>query len=188
MAPLSYRVLISEKNFLRVAQRARALPNGTNLIGIYYTENKLIFKTRSASRPKIIWTQVIEITDLAAEKILSATSFKDVQDLILNSGLKCDCNCEANLYWGYRYKAWKNGYGLVPEYRRPTIRNPYEKGYLCKHLYLALSTYPFWAPTIASKYLKHYKQNNQEDITTQVGDSKKIQRQLRNPYGVKPLE
>lgn len=184
MASLPYRVLLSERHFLKVAQRARALPNGTNLIGIYYTDNKLIFKTRSGTNPKLIWTQTVEITDAAAENILAATSFNNVQDLILNSGLRIHCDCPAFLYWGYKYMAWKRGYGLAQENRRPIVRNPHEQGYLCKHLYLALSTYPFWASTIASKYLNHYK--SKEEIT--VVDSTGSKRPLRNPYGVKPLK
>lgn len=185
MAPLPYRVLLSERNFLKVKERARALPNGTNLIGIYYTENKLIFKTRSASRPKIVWTQTIEITDVAAEKILTAASFRDVQDLILNSGLKIHCNCEAFQFWGYKYMAWKGGYGLEQENRRPIVRNSHQKGFVCKHLYLALSTYPFWAATLASKYLNHYKANGPD--AKLIDSLRKPQRQIRNPYGVKPL-
>ena len=40
-------------------------------------------------------------------------------------------NCPAFLYWGFQYKAWKEGYGLVKETRRPTIRNPHQQGYVC---------------------------------------------------------
>jgi len=67
-------------------------------------------------------------------------------------------NCPAFHYWGYKYKAWKMGYGLEKELRRPVIRNPYEKGYVCKHLYLVLQTFPFYAKELAAKFGKYWEQ------------------------------
>ena len=65
-------------------------------------------------------------------------------------------NCPAFHYWGYKYKAWKMGYGLEKELRRPVIRNPHEKGYVCKHLFLVLQTFPFYAKELASKFGKYW--------------------------------
>ena len=67
-------------------------------------------------------------------------------------------NCPAFHYWGYKYKAWKMGYGLEKELRRPVIRNPHEKGYVCKHLYLVLQTFPFYAKELAAKFGKYWEQ------------------------------
>lgn len=184
MARYDYRLLLSEKNFLKVKQRARALPNGTNLVGIYYNDNELIFKTRSASRPNIVWTQRIQLTDASIENILNAKSYQNIRDLLLNSGMKIACQCEAWLYWGYKYMAWKRGYGIEKETRRPVIRNPYEQGLLCKHLFVALSCFPFWVSELASKYLNHYKSSIEQE-SEQLTDSRK-KRLLRNPYGVRP--
>lgn len=61
-------------------------------------------------------------------------------------------NCPAFLYWGYKYMAWKRGYGLERETRKPRVRNPHERGFLCKHLQLVLTLYPFWAPALAKKF------------------------------------
>lgn len=67
-------------------------------------------------------------------------------------------NCPAFHYWGYKYKAWRMGYGLEKELRRPVIRNPHEQGYVCKHLYLVLQTFPFYAKQLASKFGKYWEQ------------------------------
>lgn len=61
-------------------------------------------------------------------------------------------NCPAFLYWGYKYMAWKGGYGIEKETRRPVVRNPYERGHLCKHLFLVLQIFPFMTKAIASKF------------------------------------
>lgn len=128
-----YRKLISEKNFLKVRLRARQLMgNGTDLIAILYKDRKLIFKTASGTYgKKVIWTQTVEISDATLENILAAKSFKDVETLLRDSDLKVHCNCPAFLFWGYKYMAWKRGYGLEKEIRRPRVRNPYQQGYLC---------------------------------------------------------
>lgn len=128
----NYRDLISEKEFLSVRRRARALPFGSDLIAILYKDRTLIFKTASGTYGKrVIWTQTIEITDALIENILAAKKFSDVETLVKESALRVDCNCPADLYWGYKYIRWKKGSGLKRELRRPMVRNPYQKGALC---------------------------------------------------------
>lgn len=132
MGTWNYKKLLSEKQFLKVAERARALlRNGSDLIAIYYKERTLIFKTRSGTNSRLVWTQTIEISDATMENIMNNVSFKSVEDLIKYSDLKIHCNCPAFTYWGYKYMAWKRGYGLEKELRRPRVRNPFEQGYVC---------------------------------------------------------
>lgn len=54
---------------------------------------------------------------------------KEPHDYLANSVFVS--NCPAFLYWGYQYIAWKKGYGLVVEHRRPHVRNPQQRGFLC---------------------------------------------------------
>lgn len=155
--PYGYKQLISEKNFLKVQQRARALMGtGSDLIAIYYKDRMLIFKTRSGTYKNVVWTQKILITDATMDNIMSAKSFKSIEDIIKNSGLKISCDCPAFSYWGFKYIAWKKGYGLEKELRRPIIRNPQQRGASCKHLHLVLQLYPFWAKALASKFRNYY--------------------------------
>lgn len=154
MAFYGYRTLISEKSFLQVRLRARQLmKDGSDLVAILYKDRRLIFKTASGTYgKKVIWTQIVEITDATIENIVNAKSFKDVETLIKESGLKIHCNCPAFQYWGFKYIAWKKGYGLEKELRRPRVRNPRQYGYSCKHLYLVMSLYPFWSKALAKKF------------------------------------
>ncbi len=66
-------------------------------------------------------------------------------------------NCPAFLYWGFAYKAWMRGYGLVRETRRPIVRNPKEQGFVCKHLYAIMNAWKFYAPMIADRYKAWYE-------------------------------
>lgn len=61
-------------------------------------------------------------------------------------------NCPAFLFWGYKYMAWRRGYGIQRETRRPVVRNPHQRGRVCKHLYLVMSLFPFWIKPIAQKF------------------------------------
>lgn len=149
-----YVNLISEKTFLKVRVRARQLlRDGTDLVAIEYKERRLRFKTASGTYGKrVYWYQTIEITDALLENILAAKSFRDVETLIKDSDLKVHCTCPAFVYWGFKYIAWRRGYGLQRELRRPKVRNPHQKGFVCKHLYLVLSLYPFWSKALAKKF------------------------------------
>lgn len=64
-------------------------------------------------------------------------------------------NCEAFTYWGFKYIAWRKGYGIYKETRRPKVRNPHQKGLICKHLYCVLHMWPLLAKTVARKMLKN---------------------------------
>lgn len=66
-------------------------------------------------------------------------------------------NCPAFLYWGFKYKAWKYGYGLEKELRRPTIRNPQLRGYVCKHLYQCAQVFPFLSKELAKKFRDQFQ-------------------------------
>ena len=160
-----YRKLISEKTFLKVRLRARALlRDGSDLVAIEYKERTLRFQTASGTYGRrVIWTQTLEITDVLLENILAAKSFRDVESLIKNSDLKVHCNCPAFQYWGFKYIAWKKGYGLQKETRRPMVKNPHQQGFVCKHLYLVLSLYPFWSKALAKKF-KDWADSKVKDV------------------------
>lgn len=150
----NYKKLLSEKQFLRVQARARSLMrDGAQLTAILYSEHKLLFSVASGTYGKrIMWQVEVSLEDCTLESIENCKSFKDVEILLKNSELKVSCTCPAWTYWGYKYLAWKRGYGLEPEHRRPVIRNPHEQGFLCKHLYLVLQLFPFYSKALASKF------------------------------------
>lgn len=150
---LFYKKLLSERNFLKVQARARALMrDGSDLYAIYYKEKDLVFKTRSGTDRRLVWTQKLHLESVSLQKVLAAKSFSEVEDMVRNAELKVHCSCQAFHFWGYKYMAWKGGYGLEKETHRPRVRNPHEQGFVCKHLYLTLQLYPFWSKSLASKF------------------------------------
>jgi len=155
-----YKRLLEEKQFLKVQRRARELSRGTNLISIFVKEQTLIFKTRSAEYDDngYVYTQRVYIEKANFQNIVNAKDYKEIEKLMLDGGLKVHCNCPAFHYWGYKYKAWKMGFGLEKEMRRPVIRNPFGKGYVCKHLFLVLQTFPFYTKELASKFGKYWEE------------------------------
>ena len=157
---IGYRRLLSEHQFLQVQRRARELMrDGTNLNSIYVKEQTLIYKTNSSDfrHNRITYTQRLYIEDASFENVIKAKNFNELEKIMLNGGIKVHCNCPAFHYWGYKYKAWRMGYGLEKELRRPVIRNPFAKGYVCKHLFLVLQTFPFCSKTLASKFSEYWK-------------------------------
>jgi len=157
---IGYRRLLSEHQFLQVQRRARELMrDGTNLNSIYVKEQTLIYKTNSSDfrHNRITYTQRLYIEDASFENVIKAKNFNELEKIMLNGGIKVHCNCPAFYYWGYKYKAWRMGYGLEKELRRPVIRNPFAKGYVCKHLFLVLQTFPFCSKTLASKFSEYWK-------------------------------
>lgn len=158
-SPYGYRDLLSEREFLKVQQRARQLDRGTNLESIKYDEQMLMYRTRSSEYADngIIYTQRILIEEASFENIIKARNFNEIEKIMRDGGLKVHCNCPAFHFWGYAYKAWHQHYGLVKELRRPIIRNPYGKGYVCKHLYLVLQTFPFYSKELASKFSNYWQ-------------------------------
>lgn len=128
----NYRKLLSERAFLKVHERAKRLKaTGTQLFNIEYSRGRLQFKTRSATDPAhITYTQTIDVTECTPDGI-RGLKYNSIKDLLMKSGLKIHCNCCSWHYWGYKYMAWKRGYGLQKEVRFPYIRNPHEKGFLC---------------------------------------------------------
>nr|DAH52357.1 MAG TPA: hypothetical protein [Caudoviricetes sp.] len=160
----NYRELMSEKSYLMVKIRAMRL-SGTFIDRIYYNEKDLLFRTRSGTDPTKVWYQTIRIEDLRTLDDLIAT--KDLDRVIRESGIKVHCNCPAFLYWGFKYLSWKKGYGLQKELRVPRVRNPHQRGYVCKHIYQCLMVYPFLSKTIAAK-MKRYYSSEQSQVKKSV--------------------
>lgn len=100
---------------------------------------------------KIISIDIVEGDDYFYDICL----FNEPHDYICQDVLVS--NCPAFLYWGFKYMAWKNGYGLERETRVPRVRNPHQQGYVCKHIYQCCMVYPFISKTVAMKMRKYFK-------------------------------
>lgn len=187
----NYKKLLSEKNFLKVHQRARKLQaTGSQLFDILYDKGRVVFKTRSATDPlHITYTQTLDILECVPTK-LANLKYTNVKSMLMETNLKIHCNCPAFHYWGYKYMAWKKGYGIQKETRFPKIRNPHERGYVCKHLYFVLQVLPFISSQLASKLLRNANKQEvgelKKDITARY--NRNVKNELINESGQKNIQ
>lgn len=91
-------------------------------------------------------------------------------------------NCPAFHYWGYKYMAWKRGYGIQKEVRFPYVRNPHERGFLCKHLHFVLSIFPFITPQVASKMGKYMQGKDTGSLGASFGQTRRDKEALIKEY------
>ena len=165
----NYRRLLSERDFLKVANRAKVITD-VDLLSVNANYNTILTKCNSTTRMGLVHTQELEIIDLSGMSLQERKAVMGSQNELIKqyrsalienakipfneqslrraldeAPLKIHCSCEAWLYWGYKYKAWRRGYGLYKELRFPKIRNPHLQGYLCKHLFAVLTIYPMLA-------------------------------------------
>ena len=172
-----YKKLLSEKQFLRVAERARKV-TGVHIVSIDYSRDEVRVICDSVSTPGKKWVQRIQLVDLLDHKRLEEAkrgpskgtrdlasharkamiqNFKDpiagkkLEKAILDSPIRVACDCPAFHWWGYKYMAWRKGYGIVPEHHVPHVRNPQQQGYVCKHLHCVLLIWPLLAKTVARR-------------------------------------
>lgn len=66
------------------------------------------------------------------------------------------CGCPSFLYWGYQYILTVLDASIYPEERYPEIRNPGERGSVCKHLNRILRVLPFYSGHIAKELKRQY--------------------------------
>lgn len=94
-------------------------------------DNKVLYTVTSSSRHQN-YLVTIQLLDLASNKLKSLQS-------ALDGNLKISCTCDAFLFQGYKYIAYKKGVGIDKETRSPDKTNPEKKGLACKHIIVALN-------------------------------------------------
>lgn len=67
------------------------------------------------------------------------------------SNVKLHCSCPSFLYWGYQAILSVLDSAIFPEERKPVVRNPHERGIVCKHGNKLLQVLPFQSGRIASE-------------------------------------
>lgn len=98
----------------------------------------LSFKCNSGTVPGKYWKVRIKFKDIDKAKEYLRKSIlnrrMNAVKLLIDGDIQIHCTGHA---WKYycQYVAWKNGYGLEKETRRPVVRNPKEDKLICKHTY-----------------------------------------------------
>lgn len=70
--------------------------------------------------------------------------------------IRVSCSCPSYLYWGYQYILTVLDSAIYPETRFPKVRNPQERGIVCKHLNRVLRVLPFYSGRIAKEMQRQF--------------------------------
>lgn len=139
--------------FIRMRDHYNAIrAKGVQYKGVDFDVVK--FATPSESRPNMHHEQWIQMVDLRALLDDPEMSLQDDVQLAMAGDLKVHCTCEAFTYFGYKYILTNLDSAIQPETRPPNVRNPKQRGSVCKHLAAVLKVFPFWWNTIASDLRK----------------------------------
>lgn len=88
-------------------------------------------------------------------------TWPDKARLLLRDRLKVHCDCKAFRYY-YAYTAHKKGFGLYPELRPADIRNPKNRGGICKHIHHAIQYLGGNNAIMASQLKAHYEKKGRK--------------------------
>ena len=144
-------------NFLNQKVRADEL-SGINLVG-FEPEDVMNFHVNSSkhTRNRIRYTNSIQFDEWDEIGADPDFNFMEKARLLLWVGnIRVHCTCPSFLYWGYQYMCTVLDAAVYPEERFPRIRNPQERGIVCKHLNRVLRVLPFHNAQIASELKRQF--------------------------------
>lgn len=99
----------------------------------------LNFKTSSETHSGVEWYQEIHFPNLSRFMNIveqgDVIEPQDVEKVLKSDNVKISCDDPSFLYWAWKYKAYRDDYGLEKETRAPKRNNTRLVGALCKHLY-----------------------------------------------------
>lgn len=148
-------------SFIHMSQHFDAIRD----MGVKYeaTQYDIVrFTTASESRPgqlrHQVWIQMAELGD-----VINDPNYKmyDKIRMAMTASLRTHCDCEAFLYFGYKYILTQLDTAIEPENRPPKVRNPKMRGTVCKHIAAVLKVFPFWISTIVGELQKQGLDNYQ---------------------------
>jgi len=148
-------ILAGIDNHFGVLWRSRLLEpyyKGIDRQGVLY------FTTNSGTRDGLNHYQRVQLLDLKDSIELGKSDKRltnlDLTNLAVFGNIKVYCSCESFRYYGWQYMSWELGYGLEPELRFPSARNPNLYSSVCKHLYLILKTMPMFIASITGDLVR----------------------------------
>lgn len=141
-----------DPNFLKQGIRAAEL-KGVFIRG-FKPENTLNFHVPSSEveKNRINYTNSVLFDQWEEYGSDANRNFMERSRLLLLDGdVRLHCTCPSFLYWGYQYILTVLDAAIYPEDRHPRIRNPAERGIVCKHLNKTLRVLPFHSADIAKE-------------------------------------
>jgi hypothetical protein len=138
-------------NFLSQKVRSDAL-DGIRLLG--FEGNIMRFRINSSefAQNRIQYQCSVQFDDWDEVGPDPDLNYAEKARLLLWVGnIRLHCTDPSYLYWGYNYLLTVLDAAIYPEERKPVIRNPQERGIVCKHLNRILRVLPFYSGKIAAE-------------------------------------
>lgn len=149
--------MLIDPNFLRQGIRAAEL-KGPELMG--FDEDTMQFLVPSSENDKNAIKYLCSIKFDDWDAIGGDSELKNAKEkalmLLWTSNIRLNCTDPSFLYWGYQYLLSVLDASINPETRKPVIRNPRERGIVCKHLNRVLRVLPFYNGQIASEFKRQF--------------------------------
>tara|TARA_B100000745_G_C20145123_1_gene392655 strand:- start:465 stop:1160 length:696 start_codon:yes stop_codon:yes gene_type:complete len=157
-----------DKSFLKQQVRADALEG---VVGPSVEDESLIFRVKSSKHKdnRLVYSNIVKLHDwpLFIEDN-NYTSLEKARALMLQGNISVHCTCPSFLFWGYQYLLTQIDAAMVPEKRPPNIRNPQQRGIICKHLNRTFRSYPFFIGDFA-KYINKNHPTTKKDVVSDKG-------------------
>jgi len=153
-----------DNDFLKQRVRANAL-EGVRLKG--FDEQSILFDIRSSLHKDNNITYLNQFHIIDWEAFVDEDEFSPIDRarlMMFEGDVALHCTCPSFLFWGYQYLLTQIDAAVIPETRPPNVRNPKQRGIVCKHLNRALRSFPFFASDFAN-YIRanHNVQKNKSN-------------------------
>ena len=136
---------LADENFLRMGPRSEEV-TGLRLEGVQHDTCR--FSITGSTGKK--YTNLVKFHEWDDVLMDDSLSTNQAANLLISSGnISLHCSCESFLYYGYQYLLTVMDASVLPENRKPRIKNPHERGICCKHLYRTMKSLPFLNSTIS---------------------------------------
>jgi len=112
----------------------------------HFEDNTMVFSVPSSENNKNNIVYDVRVQFVNWDEIGNDTDFnfnEKARLLLWTSDIKLHCTDPSFLYWGYQYLLTAIDASIYPEERKPVVRNPQERGIVCKHARLVLQVLPF---------------------------------------------
>lgn len=156
---VTYKQVISkiDNNFLQQKVRAQAL-EGVTLTSIQGFQRQFVFWVKSAehAKNKLTYSNYIRFHKKDWNEAIddeTLNPIKRARKIMFEGNVLLHCTCPSWLYWGYKYIAHQHDASIDPETRAPVVRNPQQRGIVCKHMHRVIKAFPFYSGNFAS-YIK----------------------------------
>jgi len=155
---VTYKELASgiDGNFLNQKVRADAL-KGIRYVG--FDDNVMNFMVNSSKFDENHIQYKVSIMFDQWDELGQDTSFNFAERarmLLWVGDIRLHCTDPSFLYWGYQYILTVFDASIYPEERPPRVRNPGERGIVCKHLNRVLRVLPFHSGEIATELKRQF--------------------------------